>query len=99
MQRETYQRPQAAGLTCAVDGELLPPHKLVDELWDELLGVLVGTVHVVSSRDHHRELERPEHMLPQYLKHVSCEVGRSRGRYCKLREPSILTSTQANSER
>lgn len=47
-------------LTCAVDGELLPPHKLVDELRDQLLGVLVGAVHVVSSRDNHRKLERPE---------------------------------------
>lgn len=43
--------------TCAVDGELLPPHELVDELRDQLLGVLVGAVHVVSSRDHDRELE------------------------------------------
>ena len=56
----TNQRPPMDVRTCAMDGELLPPHELVDELRDQLLGVLVGTVHVVSSRDDHRKLERPE---------------------------------------
>lgn len=45
--------------TRAVDGELLAPHELVDELGDELLGVLVGPVHVVPSRDDDGKVEGP----------------------------------------
>ena len=49
--------------TIAVDGELLPPHQLVDELRDELLGVLVGPVHVVAPRDDDGKVERPDHTI------------------------------------
>lgn len=45
--------------TRSVYCELLAPHELVDELWDELLGVLVGAVHVVPAGDDHREVEGP----------------------------------------
>ena len=41
-----------------MDGELLSPHELVDELGDELFGVLVRSVDVIPSRDHHGEVER-----------------------------------------
>lgn len=46
-------------LTGAMDCELFAPHELVDELGNQLFRVLVRAVYVVSSRNHHRQVERP----------------------------------------
>lgn len=45
--------------TCAVDGELFPPHELVDELRDEFFGVLVWSVDIIAPRNHDGEVEGP----------------------------------------
>ena len=55
-----------------MDGELLAPHELVNELRDELLRVLVGPVDVVTPRYDDREVERPD------LTHASVEFGDGR---------------------
>lgn len=48
-----------------MDSELLSPHELVDELGDELFGVLVRSVHVVASRDDDGKVERPNDQRKQ----------------------------------
>lgn len=42
-----------------MDGELFPPHKLVDKLRDELFGVLVRSVDIITPRNHDGEVEGP----------------------------------------
>lgn len=59
MHTYTYTKYGTYTRTSAVDGEVLAPHQLVDELRDELLGVLVGPVHVVPPRDDDGKVERP----------------------------------------
>mmetsp|Transcript_19311 Transcript_19311/g.35029 ORF Transcript_19311/g.35029 Transcript_19311/m.35029 type:complete len:201 (+) Transcript_19311:305-907(+) len=51
----------------SVKSDNLIPKKLVRELGDELLGKLVGSVHVVTTSDNGRELERPVVRLDQKL--------------------------------
>ena len=51
--------------TISVEGELLSSHQLIRELWDQFLGELMGSVHIVSTSDQARQLETAEVGLDQ----------------------------------
>ncbi len=44
-------------LTSAVQSNLAAPAELADKFWDKFLGILMWTIHVVSSRDDDRHAE------------------------------------------
>lgn len=55
----TYEEEVARVEAVAVQGHGPVAEEQVDELGDELLGVLVRAVHVVAARDDQRQVERP----------------------------------------
>lgn len=57
--RGTYEEEVARVEAVAVQGHGPVAEEQVDELGDELLGVLVRAVHVVAARDDKRQVERP----------------------------------------